>query len=45
MNDTPTHVPESALDRPVRGTHLRGRTLRDELAAGPVLMSFLRHFG
>lgn len=40
-----THIPAEALDRPLRGTHLTGRTLRDELAVGPVLMSFLRHFG
>ena len=45
MTETLTELPDAVLDRPIVGANLRGRTLRDELAAGPVLMSFLRHFG
>ena len=45
MTETLTEIPADALDRPIHGSNLRGNTLRDELAVGPVLMSFLRHFG
>ena len=45
MDDALTQIPAEALDRPIIGSNLRGKTLRDELAVGPVLMSFLRHFG
>ena len=41
----PSPLPDATLDLPVTGANLRGRTLRDELAVGPVLLSFLRHFG
>ncbi|MEM8884316.1 MAG: hypothetical protein AAGD14_09620 [Planctomycetota bacterium] len=33
------------LDRPIRGVHLRGATLREELGDDPMLLLFLRHFG
>jgi hypothetical protein len=47
MNDypEPRPLPPEVLDAPIDGVHLRGRTLREELGAGPVLLSFLRHFG
>ena len=45
MQEALTEIPAEALDREIHGANLRGRTLRDELAVGPVLMSFLRHFG
>jgi hypothetical protein len=45
MNEALTEIPAAALDRAIQGSNLRGNTLRDELAVGPVLMSFLRHFG
>ncbi len=41
----PSPLPDATLDLPIEGVNLRGTTLRDELAAGPVLFSFLRHFG
>ena len=41
----PSPLPDATLDLPVTGVGLRGNTLREELADGPVLFSFLRHFG
>jgi hypothetical protein len=41
----PRAIPAEVLDLPIAGLNLRGATLREELGAGPVLLSFLRHFG
>ena len=41
----PSPLPDETLDLPITGVGLRGTTLREELADGPVLLSFLRHFG
>jgi hypothetical protein len=38
-------VSAEILDRPVAGLNLTGGTLREELGAGPVVLSFLRHLG
>ncbi len=38
-------IPPAVLDRPVSGRHLAGPRLRDTLALGPTLLTFLRHLG
>lgn len=38
-------IPDAALDLRVTGVHLVPGTLRDQLAGGPRLLVFLRHFG
>ena len=38
-------IDPAVLDRPVRGRHLVPGTLRDQLAARPTLLVFLRHLG
>lgn len=35
----------SLLSRTLRGRHLAGPSLADNLAGGPTLLVFLRHFG
>jgi hypothetical protein len=42
MNDS---IPADLLAVPVRGRHLTGSTLGENLAGGPTLVAFLRHFG
>lgn len=42
MHDT---LPAALLDAPVHGRHLTGQTLGANLAGGPTLVAFLRHFG
>lgn len=38
-------LPPDLLARPLHGRHLTGPTLADNLAGGPTLVVFLRHFG
>jgi hypothetical protein len=38
-------IPEQILNRPVEGVNLKPGTLGDQLAEGPNLVVFLRHFG
>jgi hypothetical protein len=38
-------IPDETLDLRVTGVHLVPGTLRDQLAGGPQLLVFLRHFG
>ncbi|MEM7310080.1 MAG: hypothetical protein AAF682_25615 [Planctomycetota bacterium] len=38
-------LPAGLLSQPVRGRNLRGTTLGENLADGPHLVAFLRHFG
>jgi hypothetical protein len=45
MQPDATPALAGALDRPVRGTGLRGRTLGEEVGGEPTLLVFLRHFG
>ncbi len=40
-----TSLDDALLDAPIAGRHLRGDTLRAELAGRPTLLIFLRHFG
>ncbi len=42
---TPRPLPAGVLERPVTGVNLTPGTLGDQLAAGPNLLIFLRHFG
>lgn len=39
------HISDDLLDRPVVGVNLVPGRLRDQLADGPTLLVFLRHFG
>jgi len=45
MTDRIRTLPPALFDEPVRGRHLEGATLGEELASGPRLVAFLRHFG
>ena len=38
-------ISQDLLRTPVRGRRLVGATLGDNLAGGPTLLCFLRHFG
>ncbi|MEM9292141.1 MAG: hypothetical protein AAGD01_10710 [Acidobacteriota bacterium] len=40
-----TDALDGLLAQPVRGRHLQGPSLADNLSAGPNLLIFLRHFG
>ncbi len=39
------HLPQTFLDRPVTGVNLVTGSLADQIAGGPTLLTFLRHFG
>lgn len=39
------HLPQNFLKRPVTGVNLVAGTLADQIAGGPTLLTFLRHFG
>ena len=45
MQDRIRTLPAALLDEPVRGRHLGGTLLGQELANGPHLLVFLRHLG
>ena len=45
MQPSTDSFPPSLLSRALRGRHLAGPTLADNLAGGPTLIVFLRHFG